>query len=115
MLRNTVLLALAGAASATTFNGTGQLRALASSVSGNGTSIGCITDTGAWTMDEDLCGTFTATRGSTSAIYVTLSTLNGPCTLDKSNFTCSADATALQFWVSPPYGRCFLPSRLLTN
>lgn len=98
MLRNTILLALTGLASATTFSGTGQLRALASSTSGNGTSLGCISDAGSWTTDEEACGTFTGTRAS--SVYVTLSSLDGPCTLDDSNFTCSADATASKFWVS---------------
>lgn len=94
MLYNIALVALAGFASATTFSGTGQLRALAS---GNGSDLGCITDSGAWTVNDTLCGNFTGTRSST--VYTTITSLDGPCTLEDSNFVCGTDITALQFWV----------------
>ncbi|KAH8204490.1 hypothetical protein TruAng_001406 [Truncatella angustata] len=94
MLRNLALVAFAGVASATSFSGNGQLRALASA--GNGTDLGCITDSGAWTVDASLCGTFTGTRSTT--VYTTLTSLDGPCTLNNSAFACGADVTALRFW-----------------
>ncbi|KAK6084335.1 hypothetical protein SCUP515_01449 [Seiridium cupressi] len=96
MLRNITLAALAGVASATTFNGTGQLRTLSSLTADRGTDLGCLTNAGNWTTEDSLCGTFTGTRSG--SVYTTLTSLDGPCTIDDSKFTCGTDLTALQFW-----------------
>lgn len=101
LLRSIALFALAGAASASSFSGTGQIRAVASSSEGNGTDLGCLTNSGAWTVHDEVCGNFTGTRAS-SSVYVTLTSLDGPCTLSNSNFTCGSDLTALKFWVRYP-------------
>ncbi|KAI0133888.1 hypothetical protein BJ170DRAFT_716068 [Xylariales sp. AK1849] len=97
MLRNVVILALSGLAAALSFNGTGQLRTLSSTDLGS--DLGCLTDTGLWSKNETLCGTFTGVRSIDSTSTVISSSV-GPCTLNGTlkSFECSTDTDALTFW-----------------
>lgn len=92
-----LLTTMAGAAAALTFNGTGQLMAYSSTI-GDNSALGCMTDVGLWSINGTDCGTFEGTRDADS-IYFTISSLEGPCELDDSVFTCSSDVTATSFWV----------------
>lgn len=104
MLRTTVFAVLAGVATAifdTSFNGTGQIRAL-DHTSSNGTDIGCLTNAGQWTNDEDNCGVFTGDRNGAMAVYI--SSEEGDCGRAQDGnelyFSCSENQTAFNFWVS---------------
>lgn len=98
MLYSVALLALAAVASATDFSGSGQIRALDSDDLTS--DLGCLTDAGAWTKDETLCGTFTATRSGSSATVVSA---EGPCTISSTTaIGCASGNSAFTYAVSSP-------------
>ncbi|KAL2162955.1 hypothetical protein VTH06DRAFT_6791 [Thermothelomyces fergusii] len=87
--RTLLLAALASSqlAAGETFIGRGQLRTLWNE--GDHEDLGCLTDTGLWTTNEALCGTFTGTALDVSTLRTfTLSTATGPCTILGAQFTC---------------------------
>jgi hypothetical protein len=104
MLRSVFLAALAGVATAildSSFNGTGQIRALAHGTT-NGTDLGCLTNAGQWTTTEDDCGVFTGDRNGATGVYITSE--YGSCGRAEDSdsvlyFNCAEDQDALDFWV----------------
>ncbi|KAH8194112.1 hypothetical protein TruAng_011725 [Truncatella angustata] len=96
MFRNIVLLAFFRTVSALNFNGTGEVRTL-SSANDVGSDLGCLTDAGMWTKNDTLCGTFTGYRDADSTSF-TISSTEGPCTLDGLYFECGEDIDSLTFW-----------------
>jgi hypothetical protein len=84
----------------TTFEGTGQLRTLWND--GDHADLGCLTDTGLWTADYKLCGTFTGTALDSSSLRTfTLTSAAGPCKILGTRFTCQEGNEAYAFGVRP--------------
>ncbi|KAK4226424.1 hypothetical protein QBC38DRAFT_366579 [Podospora fimiseda] len=72
-----------------TFNGAGQIRTRWNK--GDYADLGCVTNDGKWTVDEKLCGTFTATpitNSGTIAYSYYLKSNNGPCYIYGAEFVC---------------------------
>ncbi|KAK3995537.1 hypothetical protein QBC44DRAFT_366325 [Cladorrhinum sp. PSN332] len=69
------------------FNGVGQIRAQWRE--GDYADLGCLTNAGKWTVDETLCGNFTATPFPGSFIYsYSLETDSGPCYTYGASIVC---------------------------
>ncbi|KAK3941017.1 hypothetical protein QBC46DRAFT_259682 [Diplogelasinospora grovesii] len=108
-LTNLLQLALIGFASAapvtttattttsTSFSGTGQLRTQWSS--GDYADLGCLTDSGEWTANDDICGQFTAVRPSQNQF--TLTSRDGPCQYYGARFTCGPGNAQYTFGTWP--------------
>lgn len=96
-------LCLAGLAAASppaltksqSFNGVGQIRAQWNQ--GDYIDLGCLTDSGKWTVNNTLCGTFTATPYTASSIYsYRLSTNQGPCYIYGARVVCDNGNTGYE-------------------
>ncbi|KAH8666897.1 hypothetical protein BX600DRAFT_511785 [Xylariales sp. PMI_506] len=97
MFRKLAVLVFSGAAAATSFNGTGQVRTMKAPAS-TATDLGCLTDAGAWTANDTACGTFTADHNSESTQF-TISSASGPCLISSRQFNCSsANDEGATFW-----------------
>lgn len=95
-----ILAALIPSASATPWNGTGLVRTIDSDAPND--EIGCLTSDGRWTVDEHLCGVFTAVPTGANDWEFTLTSQGaGPCSVvDPYWFTCGPNVTAWKFGVS---------------
>ena len=82
------------------FSGKGQLRT--QWYEGNYADLGCLTDSGFWTSNEDLCGTFEANRIDTPySTIISLKSANGGCQVSGARIVCEgADKDGYQFGVS---------------
>ncbi|KAK3308423.1 uncharacterized protein B0T15DRAFT_107736 [Chaetomium strumarium] len=82
------------------FTGTGQLRTRWND--GDYADLGCLTETGLWTADNTLCGTFTATTLDSSTLRTfTLTSAAGPCKILGARFTCQEGNEAYAFGIWP--------------
>jgi hypothetical protein len=69
------------------FSGVGQIRTQWNE--GDHADLGCLTDTGKWTVDDKLCGIFTAAPIPGYSIYsYSLSTKEGPCYIYGASIVC---------------------------
>lgn len=82
------------------FIGKGQLRTLWDG--GEHEDLGCLTDTGLWSSNEALCGTFTGTPLDGYNIKTfNLTTAAGPCGILGAQFNCGEGNQPSPFGVSP--------------
>ncbi|KAL1840379.1 hypothetical protein VTJ49DRAFT_505 [Mycothermus thermophilus] len=86
-----LLAALCSSVSALAFNGTGQLRTVYNRPPHD--DLGCLTKDGKWTVDEPLCGVFTAVRTGNYNDYTLSAEGSGPCGIDHIYFTCGEGVT----------------------
>ncbi|EAA32452.2 hypothetical protein GE21DRAFT_7498 [Neurospora crassa] len=85
------------------FSGTGQIRTLWDGSSHD--DLGCLTASGRWTTDENLCGTFIAVRKDGDSIGATQFTLTskeaGPCEMSGTTFVCEKGLDGYSFGIWP--------------
>jgi hypothetical protein len=87
------------AAAGKSFTGIGQLRTLWNE--GDHADLGCLTQSGQWTANNALCGTFTANQLTTSSVTTfTLATAAGGCRIVGGTFTCGGAGQGGEFGVS---------------
>ncbi|KAK4151832.1 hypothetical protein C8A00DRAFT_45018 [Chaetomidium leptoderma] len=92
--------AMPSTSSSQTFTGTGQLRTRWNE--GDHADLGCLTNTGLWTANNKLCGTFTSTQlGGSSLPVFSLATPAGPCKIYGAQFTCGQGNEAVAFGLWP--------------
>ncbi|RYP68697.1 hypothetical protein DL770_008397 [Monosporascus sp. CRB-9-2] len=92
--------AFAVVAQAANFEGKGQLRALWNDPVHMGEDLGCITQEGFWTVDEDKCGTFTSEKSTTATYPLQIKGELGYCQPSPFDCTKSAQTTpGFSTWV----------------
>jgi len=79
-----------------TFDGIGQLRTRLQE--GDHSDIGCLTETGRWTGNDEKCGVFVATPVGNSLFNLT--SITGDCYVYGAAFRCDGGEAAFQFGVS---------------
>lgn len=80
------------------FSGLGQLRTRWSE--GDHADLGCLTDSGMWTTDESLCGTFLAKQWDQNGLTAfTLTSAAGPCRIYGAKFICEQGFPPADFGV----------------
>ncbi|KAL2272000.1 hypothetical protein VTJ83DRAFT_1371 [Remersonia thermophila] len=90
-----LLSAIFPIAAALAFNGTGQVRTLYNRQPHD--DLGCLTKDGKWTVDEPLCGVFTARRTGNYNDYTLSAEGAGACGLDHIYFVCGEDVAPYIF------------------
>ncbi|GAB1314683.1 hypothetical protein MFIFM68171_04893 [Madurella fahalii] len=82
------------------FSGIGQLRTRWNE--GDYADLGCLTDTGLWTSNDALCGTFRADQRDSFGLAVfTLTSAAGPCRIYGGSFHCEKGNEAHEFGIWP--------------